>query len=255
MVIDTHCHLGIDDYDNVDEIIGNFGNNIMIASGVNTKTNKEVLKLINKYDNIYGTIGIHPEYANDYTDDDIKFIKENINNPKVVGIGEIGLDYHYDSINKEKQKELFLKQIEIAKYYHKTIVVHTRDASLDTFNIIKESDINVPITIHCFSESLEMAKEYVKLGCKLGIGGVVTFKNGKKLKEVVEKLDICNFVLETDSPYLAPEPYRGTKNEPKNVLLVAKEVAKLKDMAEEKVIEETTKTSLKQYGIEVKNEL
>lgn len=255
MVIDTHCHLGIDDYDNVDEIIKHFGNNIMIASGVNTKTNKEVLELINKYDNIYGTVGIHPEYASNYTDDDIEFIKKNIDNPKVVGIGEIGLDYHYDGINKEKQKELFIKQIEMAKKYHKTIVVHTRDASLDTFNIIKEEHINVPITIHCFSESFEMALEYVKLGCKLGVGGVVTFKNGKKLKEVVEKLDISNFVLETDSPYLAPEPYRGTKNEPKNVLLVAEEISKLKNMPLSSVIDITTKTSLKQYGIEVKNEL
>lgn len=255
MVIDTHCHLGTDDYDNVDEIIGNFGNNIMIASGVNTKTNKEVLELINKYDNIYGTIGIHPEYASDYTDDDIEFIKQNINNPKVVGIGEIGLDYHYDGINKEKQKELFLKQIEVAKEYHKAIVVHTRDASLDTFNIIRGADINVPITIHCFSESFEMAESYVKLGCKLGVGGVVTFKNGKKLKEVVEKLDVCNFVLETDSPYLAPEPYRGTKNEPKNVLLVAEEISKLKNMPLSSVIDITTKVSLKQYGIEAKNEL
>lgn len=255
MVIDTHCHLGSDDYDNIEEIINHFGNNIIIASGVNTKTNQEVLSLVSKYDNIYGTIGIHPEYASTYTDDDIEFIRQNINNPKIVGVGEIGLDYHYDGIDKEKQKELFLKQITIGKQNNKTIVVHTRDASLDTFNIIKESNINVPVTIHCFSESLEMAYEYIKLGCKLGIGGVVTFKNGRKLKEVVQNINLSNFVLETDSPYLSPEPYRGTKNEPKNVLLVAEEIAKLKNIPLKEVIEETTRNSLKQYGIEVKDEL
>ncbi len=255
MVIDTHCHLGSDDYDNIEEIINHFGSNIMIASGVNTKTNQEVLSLISKYDNIYGTIGIHPEYASTYTDEDIELIEQNITNPKIVGIGEIGLDYHYDDIDKENQKELFLKQINIGKQNHKTIVVHTRDASLDTFNIIKESNINVPITIHCFSESLEMAYEYIKLGCKLGIGGVVTFKNGRKLKEVVQNIDLSNFVLETDSPYLTPEPYRGTKNEPKNVLLVAEEISKLKNIPLKTVIEETTKNSLKQYRIEAKYEL
>lgn len=255
MVIDTHCHLGSDDYDDIGEIINHFGSNIMIASGVNTKTNQEVLSLISKYDNIYGTIGIHPEYASTYTDEDIEFIRQNITNPKIVGVGEIGLDYHYDGIDKEKQKDLFLKQITIGKQSHKTIVVHTRDASLDTFNIIKESNINVPITIHCFSESLEMAYEYIKLGCKLGIGGVVTFKNGRKLKEVVQNIDLSNFVLETDSPYLAPEPYRGTKNEPKNVLLVAEEISKLKDIPLKEVIEKTTRNSLKQYKIEVKDEL
>ena len=255
MVIDTHCHLGVDDYDNIQEIIKNFEGNIMIASGVDTKTNKEVLELISKYDNIYGTLGIHPEYANEYTNEDIEFIENNINNPKVVGVGEIGLDYHYDGINKEKQKELFIKQIELAKKYNKTIVVHTRDASLDTFNTIKEMNINVSITIHCFSESLEMANEYVKLGCKLGIGGVVTFKNGKKLKEVVKNIDISNIVLETDSPYLSPEPYRGMKNEPKNVLIVAEEIAKIKDMEVIDVINKTTENSLKQYKIGVKDEL
>lgn len=250
MIIDTHCHLGKDDYEDTKKIIENFGQNIMIVSGVDTKTNKEVIDLINTYDNIYGTIGIHPEYASIYTFKDLEFIESNIDNPKIVGVGEIGLDYHYENHDKEKQKALFIKQIELAKKYSKPIVIHTRDAILDTYNLLKETDAyKVPVTLHCFSESLEMAKEFIKLGCKIGIGGVVTFKNAKKLKEVVENIDIKNIVLETDSPYLSPEPYRGMKNEPKNVFLVAQKISELKNMDVNEVINITTQNSKCQYKI------
>lgn len=253
MIIDTHCHLGHEDYDNIAEIISNFDGNIMIASGVDLETNKEVIKLIEKYPNVYGTLGIHPEYAlSKDLDMWINFIEENINNKKIVGIGEIGLDYHYEGYDKEKQKNLFVRLIELAKKYNKTIVVHTRDAIQDTFDIIRETKANdVNVTIHCFSESLEMANEFVKIGCKIGVGGVVTFKNGRKLREVVENLDISNFVLETDSPYLSPEPFRGSKNEPKNVFLVAEKIAEIKNITKEEVINKTTNNSLKQYNMEV----
>lgn len=250
MIIDTHCHLGKDDYENVENVIENFGQNIMIVSGVNTETNKEVLELISKYNNIYCTLGIHPEYASSITNEDIDFIEKNINNPKVVGIGEIGLDYHYEGYDKEKQQELFIKLIELAKKYNKPIVVHTRDSIKDTYDIIKKCKANeVNVTLHCFSESLEMAREFIKLGCKLGIGGVVTFKNAKKLVEVVENIDIENIILETDSPYLSPEPYRGCKNEPKNVFYVAEKIGQLKNMTKEEVIDITTRTAKKQYNI------
>lgn len=253
MIIDTHCHLGYEDYGNIEEIISNFDGNIMIASGVDLETNKEVIKLIEKYPNVYGTLGIHPEYAlSKDLDMWINFIEENINNKKIVGIGEIGLDYHYEGYDKEKQKSLFVRLIELAKKYNKTIVVHTRDAIQDTFDIIRGTKANdVNVTIHCFSESLEMAKEFVKLGCKIGVGGVVTFKNGRKLREVVENLDISNFVLETDSPYLSPEPFRGSKNEPKNIFLVAEKIAEIKNITKEEVINKTTNNSLKQYNMEV----
>lgn len=250
MIIDTHCHLGNEDYGDIKQVIENFGKNIMIVSGVDTKTNKEVIDLINTYDNIYGSIGIHPEYASICNFKDLEFIERNLNNPKIVAIGEIGLDYHYPNHDKEKQKELFIKQIELAKKYSKPIIIHTRDSICDTYNIIKGNKAyKVPVTLHCFSESLEMAKEFIKFGCKLGIGGVVTFKNAKKLKEVVENIDIKNIVLETDSPYLSPEPYRGMKNEPKNVFLVAKKIAELKNMDVKDVIDITTQTSMKQYNI------
>ena len=253
MIIDTHCHLDKSDYEDVDKVIENMKGNIMIASGVDLETNKEVIELVGKYSNIYGTLGFHPEYANTPNIDCwIKFMEENINNPKIVGIGEVGLDYHYEGFDKDKQKELFVKMINFAKKYNKTLVIHTRDAVMDTLNILKENDIRgINVTLHCFSESLEMAKEFIKLGCKLGVGGVVTFKNGRKLQEVVTNLDLSNFVLETDSPYLTPEPYRGTKNEPKNVFLVAEKIGELKNMDISDVIKITSETSKKQYHLEV----
>ena len=252
MIIDTHCHLDKEDYENVCDIINNMGNNIMIASGVDLNTNKEVIELIKQYKNVYGTLGFHPEYALEAkTDEWIKYMEENINNAKIVGIGEVGLDYHYPDIDKDKQKELFKKMIALAQKYDKTLVIHTRDAVMDTLQILKESNIKgMRVTLHCFSESLEMAKEFIKLGCKLGVGGVVTFKNGRKLQEVVEKLDISNFVLETDSPYLTPEPYRGTKNEPKNVRLVAEKIASIKNISVAEVMEKTSNTAIMHYNLE-----
>lgn len=250
MIIDTHCHLGKDDYENIEEIINHFEGNIMIASGTDINSSKEVLEIVNKYPNVYGSIGIHPEFSDNINDDDYKTLEDLLQNDKILGIGEIGLDYHYPETNKEKQKEVFIKQIEIAKRNNKPIIIHTRDAICDTYDIIKKTEAYVvPITIHCFSESLEMATKFIKLGCKLGIGGVLTFKNGKKLKEVVSNIDIDNIVLETDSPYLAPEPLRGTKNEPKNVYLVADKLAELKEMSVEEVIRITTENAKKQYKI------
>lgn len=253
MIIDTHCHLGKDDYENVDKIIENMTGNIMIASGVDLETNKEVLELVSKYPNVYGTLGFHPEYASvSEINEWIKFMEDNLNNPKIVGIGEVGLDYHYEEFDKDKQKDLFVRMIELAKKYNKTLVIHTRDAVMDTLNILKENDITkINVTLHCFSESIEMAREFLKLGCKFGVGGVVTFKNGRKLQEVVSELDLSNFVLETDSPYLTPEPYRGTKNEPKNVFLVAQKIGEIKGISTEDVIDITTKTSISHYNLEV----
>lgn len=248
MLIDTHCHLEAKEYDNLDSIIKRM-DGYMIASGYNDKTNLEVLDLINKYDNVFGVIGIHPEEVDNITDNSFKIIEDNINNPKIVGIGEIGLDYYYVKDNKDKQMELFKKQISIAHKYNKPIVVHSREAAQDTYNILK--DINVKCDIHCFSYSLEMAYEFVKLGCRLGIGGVLTFKNSKNLKEVVEKLDLTNFLLETDSPYLTPEPYRGHKNKPSNVLLVAKKIAEIKDIPLDDVINELNNNAIAQFDLNI----
>lgn len=249
MLIDTHCHLESNEYDNLDCVIRNM-DGYMIASGYNDSTNLEVIELVNKYDNVYGVIGIHPEEVDNITDNSFKIIEDNINNKKIVGIGEIGLDYYYVKDNKDKQIELFKKQIKLAEKYNKPIVVHSRDAALDTYNILK--DIKVKCDIHCFSYSYEMACEFVKLGFRLGIGGVLTFKNSKNLKVVVEKLDLDNFLLETDSPYLTPEPYRGSKNNPSNVLLVAKKIAEIKNLDYNEVIDILNRNAKNQFDLDIK---
>ena len=252
MLIDTHCHISDEDYENKEEIIKHMENNIMIVSTASPKDIKEVIDLCEKHKNIYGTIGIHPEFANTYTIDDLNKIEKYLTHPKIVGIGEIGLDYHYTKENKEKQKELFIKQIKLANKYKKTIVIHSRDAIEDTYNIIKQyKNKKTKCNMHCFSGSLEMAERFVNLGVTLGIGGVLTFKNEKKLKEIVTTLDIHNFVLETDSPYLTPEPLRGKKNEPKNVKLVAAKISQLTGIKYAKIVEITSQTAIRQFDLKL----
>ena len=227
-MIDTHCHL--DCIDNVEEIIKNF-DGIIITSGCDDISNKKVIELANKYKNVFVTLGIHPEevdkpYKLDY-------IIQNVDNPKIVGIGEIGLDYHYVKDNIEKQKDLFRKQLDIATKYNLPVVVHSRDAIEDTYNILSEYELKG--SIHCFSSSLEMARKFIDLGYKIGVGGVVTFKNGKKLREIVNGIDIKDILTETDSPYLSPEPNRGKINNPSNVFYVIKEIANIKETSFEDV--------------------
>jgi len=246
MLIDTHCHLSYEDYDNLEEIIKNM-DGIMIASGCNDKTNEEVLELVNKHDNVYGTLGIHPEEVDNINDDSFRFIEKNINNPKIVAIGEIGLDYYWDKDNKEKQREIFKRQLDIATKYNKPIVVHSREAIQDTYDILKEYKLKG--SLHCFSSSLEMAKEFIKLGYKIGVGGTVTFKNSKKLQEIVKEINIKDILLETDSPYLSPEPFRGKRNNPSNTYYVALKIAKLKDIEIKEVLDITSKNAIQLFDL------
>ena len=246
MLIDTHCHLSYEDYDNLDEIIKNM-DGIMIASGCNDKTNKEVLELVNKYDNVYGTLGIHPEAVENISEDSFKFIEENINNPKIVAIGEIGLDYYWVSETQEKQKEVLKRQLDIATKYNKPIVVHSREAIQDTYDILKQ--YNLKGSLHCFSSSLEMAKEFIKLGYKIGVGGTVTFKNSKKLQEIVKEIDLKDILLETDSPYLSPEPFRGKRNNPSNTYFVAQKISELKDIDIKEVLDITSRNAIQLFDL------
>lgn len=248
-MIDTHCHLEKEDYENLEQVIKNMEGNIMIASGYDSKSNRNVIDLVNKYDNIYGTIGIHPTEYDSMNEEELKFIEENLNNKKIVGVGEIGLDYYWDADHKEIQKEYFIKQIQIAKKYNKVIVIHSREACQDTYDILKEYTSNNKIVLHCYSYTKEMAKEFKKLGVKFGIGGVLTFKNANKLKETVEILDMEHILLETDSPYLSPEPFRGKTNEPKNIELVAKKIAEIKDLKYEEVLLKTTENATQLFDL------
>ena len=231
MFTDTHCHIYKEYYKNIDNIIKNAQTlNItrMINNGCDAKSNKEVLTLINKYPNMYGALGIHPEVVDTYTKEDLLFIEKNIKNKKVIAIGEIGLDYHYTKDNKEKQIDLFESQSKLAEKYKLPVIIHSREATEDTINILKK--YNITGVIHSFSGSLETAKIYIKMGFLLGINGVITFKNSK-LKDVIKEIDLTYLVLETDSPYLTPEPYRGTQNEPARIYNIAEYICDLKNIS------------------------
>lgn len=228
MFVDTHCHIFREDYESIDDVMNNcnkFNISKVINSGTDMITNKEALKLSKQYNEMYITLGIHPEFADSYSEDDLLFINNNINDKKVVAIGEIGLDYHYEGHNKDKQIELFRKQLKIASENNLPVVIHSRDATKDTIDILKE--YNVKGVIHSFSGSYETACIYIKMGFVLGINGVVTFKNCN-LKDVLERIDLTNIILETDSPYLTPVPFRGQRNEPMHILDIAKFVADIK---------------------------
>lgn len=249
MFIDTHCHISKKDK-NFKEILKQMDGNIMIASGCDPVANKEIVELVNKYPNIYGVIGIHPDEINNINDEDIDFLIKNIDNPKIVGIGEIGLDYYHNNENKASQKKLFLRQIDISLRANKPIVIHCREAIQDTVDILKEKNINNAV-MHCYSGSLETAKDLVKQGVKLGIGGVVTFKNSARLKEVVREIPLDYLLLETDSPYLAPEPFRGTENVPYNCYYVAQKIAELKNITLEEVLNKTTSNACEQFDLHI----
>lgn len=241
MFIDTHCHVFSEYYDNIDEVVNQCKkNNVnrIIVNGCDINSNKEVLELVNKYDVIYGAIGFHPTELDDFKDEYFEFLENNISNPKIVAIGEIGLDYYYDNTDKDKQKEIFKRQLDIANKYNKPIIVHSRNSIQDTYNILKE--YNLFGSIHCFSGSVEMAREFIKIGYKLGIGGIITYKNAKNIREVVKNIDLSHILLETDSPYLTPVPYRGKSNSPEYIPLIANTIADIKNISINDVLEVTT---------------
>ena len=232
-MIDTHCHVFKEYYDNIEEIINKV--DVVIISGTNDKDNQEVINLCNKYPNVYGTLGIHP--TEEISINSLKFIEENLSNKKIVGIGEIGLDYYWNK-NKEEQIDKFIKQLDLALKHNKPVVIHSREATNDTYEILKNYP-SLKKDIHCFSGSLEMAKNYIKINSYLGIGGVLTFKNSK-LKEVIKEIDLKYLLLETDSPFLTPEPYRGKQNEPYNIIYVANKIAEVKNISLDDVLKQTS---------------
>lgn len=246
MMIDTHCHLSNDEYEDIDVIISHMEDNIMITSGYDKKHNLEVLDVIGRYKNVYGMIGYHPENLDDY---DIKLLEEQIVNKKIVAVGEIGLDYHWNTYNKEYQKECFINQIRVAQKYNLPITVHSRDAAADTVDIIEKEIGDSTLVMHCYSYSLEIARRLMKKNVYFGIGGVLTFKNAKNLVEVVKEVPLDRLVLETDSPYLSPEPFRGKKNEPYNILLVAQKIADIKNISVDEVLVKTTQNAEKIFGL------
>lgn len=250
-MIDTHCHLDSQLYDNRDGVIQKMNGHIMIASSTNEKDLKEVISLCDKHDNIYGAIGFHPDEIDTLTDFSFEILEKHLTNPKIVALGEIGLDYYHNKENKEEQKKLFIRQIKLAQKYNKTIVIHSRDAIEDTYDILEKYLNGHKAVLHCYSGSLEMAKKFQKLGVKFGIGGVVTFKKAFKIKEVVENVPLDSLLLETDSPFLTPEPYRGKPNEPYNVYYVALKISELTDVSLEKVLKITSQNAISTFDLPI----
>lgn len=241
MYVDTHCHVISEYYNNIEDVLicaRENGVEKIIVNGYDLKSNLEVLELAKRYDMIYAAIGFHPSELESF---DYNFLRNCILNDKVVAIGEIGLDYHYDSDNdtKEKQISIFKKQLELAIEFNKPVIIHARDSIMDIYNVICSYN-NIQGVLHCYSGSLEMAKLFINKGLLLGVGGVVTFENAKTIKDVVKCIDLNHFLLETDSPYLTPVPYRGRTNEPSYIPLIAKAVADLKGVDVSVVSEVTT---------------
>ena len=252
MLVDTHFHLSKEYYDDIDSVIKDALSNkitTLIMSGCDKDSIIEGLEYIKKYDNLYMTVGFHPEETDIITDDDILWLEDIVKaNKKIIGIGEIGLDYYYTKENKTVQIELFKKQLNLAEKLGLPVVVHTREAFLDTYNLLKE--FKGRGVIHCFTSNFENANRFISIGFKLGIGGVVTFKNSN-LREVIKEVELNNIILETDSPYLSPEPFRGKKNEPKNILIIAEKIAEIKGMSLDEVSLVTTKNAYSLFDLDV----
>ena len=249
MIIDSHCHLLSNEYDNLDEVIKKSLKAVdkLIINGYDLKTSKEAVDIATKYENIYAAVGIGPDSVDNVDMNTINEIEKLIDNKKVVAIGEIGLDYYWTKENKEKQIYVFENMLSLAKKYNKPVIVHSRESISDVFNLLKTA--NIKGIMHCYSGSYEMAKEFIKLGFLIGVGGVITFKNAKIIKEVVKNISVSNISLETDSPYLSPEPKRGTKNDSSNLIYIINKIADIKGVEAKEVINETGKSVSLMFNI------
>ncbi|MDQ0258016.1 TatD DNase family protein [Evansella vedderi] len=254
MLFDTHVHLNADHYEEDVEVVieraREAGVTKMVVVGFDEKTIPKAMDLVEKYDFLYAAVGWHPVDAVDLEDRHLEWIKELAAHPKVVAIGETGLDYHWDKSPKEVQKEAFRKQIQLAKEVQLPIIIHDRDAHGDIVEILKEEDASeVGGIMHCFGGDLDIAKECLKMNFYISFGGPVTFKNAKLPKEVAKEIPLDRLLIETDAPFLAPHPYRGKRNEPAYVKLVAEKLAELKEITFEEMAEITTNNGKKLFGI------
>jgi len=255
MLFDTHVHLNDDQYaEDLEDTIArakNAGVEYMVVVGFDRKTIQRALEIISEHEFIYASVGWHPVDAIDMTEEDLIWLEEVAAHPKVVALGEMGLDYHWDKSPKEIQKDVFRKQIRLAKKINMPIIIHNRDATQDIIQILQEEHAEeVGGIMHCFSGSAEVAKQCMDLNFYISLGGPVTFKNAKKPKEVAIQVPLARLLIETDCPYLAPHPYRGKRNEPSYVRLVAEQIADLKGISLEEVALITTANAKKVFGID-----
>ncbi len=252
MIFETHVHFDDKRFnDDRDEVIKeSFAKGItkIVNIGADMKSSENSVRLANKYDFVYAAVGVHPHDVKNMKNEDLLKLKEYVKNEKVVAIGEIGLDYYYEYSDKETQRKWFIEQLKLAKELDMPVVIHARDADNECYEIITKYRPKSAV-IHCFSGSKELAMKYVDMGYYIGVGGVVTFKNAKKLIEVVKAVPLEKILLETDAPYLTPEPHRGDRNSSIYLEYVAKKIANLKEISVEKVENTTFESAMSFYGL------
>lgn len=253
MFFESHAHYDDEAFNaDRDELLNSlFQNDIkyIVNASSNISSSEASIELSNKYNHLYAAVGVHPTEVDKMIEEDIDKLKTMCKeNSKVVAIGEIGLDYHYTRQNDEIQKYWFEKQIQIAKETNLPVIIHSREASQECFDIIKKSNIRKGV-IHCYSGSVQMALDYIQMGFYIGVGGVVTFKNAKKLIDVVETIPLNKILIETDCPYLAPVPNRGKRNDSHNLIYIAEKIGQIKQMSVNKVAKLTAENAKELFNI------
>ena len=254
MIFDTHAHYDDEQFDiDRDSLLLSMKDNgigTIVNIGANLASSETTLELAHKYDFIYAAVGVHPSDCAELSEDNFDRIRQMSADEKCVAIGEIGLDYYWPEPDHELQKKWFVRQLDLARQVKLPVVIHSRDAAADTVQILKDNNAgDIGGVVHCFSYSKEVALECVKMGFYIGVGGVLTFKNGKKMKEVVSEIPMEKIILETDCPYLAPEPNRGKRNSSLNLPYVVKAMAEIKGISEEEVIDITERNARDMYRL------
>ncbi len=255
MIFDSHAHYDDhafdEDREEVLAALAESGVGTVVNVGASLEGTRRTVELAERYPFIYGAAGVHPDEVNELNEDTFAWLREQCARDRIVAVGETGLDYYWDRTDHETQKKWFIRQLALAGELSLPVIVHSREAASDTMKILKEMyDLHIPVVVHCYSYSLEMAKEYVKMGYYLGIGGVVTFQNARRLREVVQNIPLSHLLLETDCPYLAPVPDRGKRNDSRKLIHVADAVAGLKGITTEEVIRITEENAAAFYRLE-----
>lgn len=259
MIIDTHAHYDDEQFD-VDrkELLLSMeakGVEAIINIGSDYGSLECILRLTEEFPFLYGAMGIHPDAVGQLTEERFARLEAYVKHPKVVAVGEIGLDYHWNVEKKEVQKYWLIRQLELARRHHLPVVIHSRDAASDTMEIMKRHGQEMKAVIHCYSYGKEQAKEYVRMGYRIGIGGVLTFKNARKLKETAAEIPLDRILLETDAPYLAPEPFRGKRNNSLYISYIAEALARIKGISVEEVLQQTRENAREFYRNMSKNQI
>ena len=255
MIFDSHAHYDDQAFDHDrEDLLSSLaaqGVGTVVNVGASLEGTKRTVELCKAYPFVYGAAGVHPDEVGSLDESSFAWLKEQCQKEKIVAVGETGLDYYWDKEHHEVQKKWFLRQLQLPKELSLPVIVHSREAAADTMEILKSvHEPGMRVVIHCYSYSEEMAREYINMGYCLGIGGVITYKNAKKLKEVVQHTPLSRLLLETDCPYLTPVPYRGKRNDSRNLIYVAEEIGRLLGVTAEEVIHVTEKNAKSFYGLD-----